>query len=152
MTRGRYEPNPHHAGGYIAKFRKQVHIHPDGKPRAIYRGGQEVGTWPGPAYSVQIRGVLSTSAANLAAAMALGEFYGNENQAPGRRRHAMSHADAVAYVQAQEADSAALMARYPFTPEERASLAAGIHADILEPISTAEFERRVAQLSGGVRS
>lgn len=151
-------PVPDRPGHLAAKFGKvRVTLMPKTGPSGIYRDGVKVGEWPDPGYVVVIHDHLSSSAATLEAAQALGEFYGwtnnprNMRTRPPARRYAMTPDAATAYVEGRQADSAAMMARYPFTPSEVESLKASRHhADILEPTPAAEIARRIAQLSAPI--
>lgn len=148
MKRGEYTPDPG-TGHLTARFTRKVTLIPDDKPHGVYRDGAKVGEWPGKGYTIQVHGVMSAGASTLEAAKALGEHYGNESTT-ARLRHALSLDAATAIVMADQADRAAMMARYPFTPAEVESLKASRHhSDILEPTPPAEIARRIAQLSGG---
>jgi hypothetical protein len=150
-------PVPDKPGHLAAKFGKvRVTLMPKTGASGIHRGGVKVGEWPDPGYVVVIHNCLSTSAATLEAAKAIGEFYGwtenprNMRVRPPARVHAMTVEAATAYVEGVEADRDALMARYPYTPEEVARLKASVHADVLEPTPARVIAGRIAQLSAPI--
>jgi hypothetical protein len=121
---------------------------------AVYRDGVQVGEWPEQGYSVTVHGVATGIAWSLASAKALGEHiarhYSGAYASRTPYRHAMDPAAAAADVGASIADSAAMMARFPFTPSEVESLRASRHhADILDPPTPDVIARRVRQLTGG---
>lgn len=153
-----YTPVEGAPGHLAAKFGKvRVTLMPKSGATGVYRDGVKAGEWPDPGYTVLIHGHLSASAKTLQAAKALGEFYGwtsnprNMRVRPPVRVHAMTRDAAANAVEADEADRAAMMARFPFTPKEVEQLKASRHhADILEPTGRAVIERRVAQLSAPI--
>ncbi len=147
VARATYVLDPF-TGHLAARFTRKVTIIPRTEPRSIYRGGAKVGEWPDRGFSVIIHDVMSAYASTLESAKAIGEHYGNELTLTSLK-HVLTPERAAEIVAAEIADRAALMARYPFTPEEVESLKASrYHSDILEPPSAVEIARRIGRLSG----
>ena len=107
----------------------EVAVTEDQEPRDIYRGEtpdgkpQLAGQWPGKGWRFQVGGMMSGSAPTHAAALARAEYYVRAGDKRGLRpRFAMTRAAAEAVLDMEAADTAGLLATYPFEPADVAKL------------------------------
>lgn len=88
----------------------------------IYRGGELVGTFPEVGFQVQIFGQCTALAGTELAAHALAEVY--KDVSPYRRQWVLSGAEYDEHVSVLQDHLERLLAAWPYTPEEAASVEA----------------------------
>lgn len=148
LTR-QFQPAPGKPGALAARFTVAVTLTPDHGPHDIWRGRDaqghaiKVGSWTTQRWSICVHGRMSGLAYALDAAMALGEAYASDSTRG--RLHALTPERARQYLGEVAANSAALMAAFPYLPEEAAALAASNarYASILEGADEREFMRLI---------
>jgi len=89
--------------------------------RSIYRGGVKVGEFPAVGYSVQVFGECSGLTGTLIAAHAFAEVA--LDVAPYNRQYVLTAEEYEEHVGILLRSGEELMARFPYTPEEAASVA-----------------------------
>lgn len=131
-----FVPHALHKDWLVATFgRTTVTIKP-APDRTIYRGEETdadgaripAGVWPGFGYIVEIEGEMTGKVATLDAAKAMGEWRALNSQTNHRRvygalLYSLTPGRAAESMAMLDADRDALMAAYPFTPENLKSMA-----------------------------
>lgn len=131
-----YAPHALHADWLVARFgHTEVTIKP-AAPRTIYRDtvpndadGARVpaGVWPAFGYTVEVQGEMTCTVATLDAAKAMGEWRAlnsesNKGRASGKLLYSLTPGRAAEVVAMLDADRAALIAAFPFSPDEEKTM------------------------------